>query len=383
MEHQVSPLFDLGLDARLVHANGDGLLDLVDRDQGTSTRAWLGQPGGTLAAPVTLFPSRLQDLADLEADGDIDFLLSDPDSSAPWQFEVQRATPAGFVSELVFSEPVPLSIGQLLDVDLDGDLDLVVEAGASGGETEARILVNAGGTWAQEIALSKPYGSQLLEFAVGDPDRDGLSDLLALTTPSEPGLFNPPQYVYVWRRNSASALTFDPPRVFLVVNNDGLADMDSDGDLDVVSLTPALGLAESGPTAGAIQQYGEPTAGTGGITPLLGATGPLQPGSPDASLRIVAGLGGSPGVLGFGTLPANLLDTPLPNLNLFVGGSLPLVPVDLGGASGAPGQGSFTLPLANPGNFSGVQVFAQAFLFDPATPSLVVSTNGLALTFGS
>jgi hypothetical protein len=72
-----------------------------------------------------------------------------------------------------------------------------------------------------------------------------------------------------------------------------------------------------------------------------------------------------------------------------LGGTLlvvPLVtlPVALGGALGAPGAGTFALPLVLPGSPStvGVNLNFQALFFDAGTPAGVSMSNAVELWIG-
>ncbi len=134
--------------------------------------------------------------------------------------------------------------------------------------------------------------------------------------------------------------------------------------------------------AGSIRQYGAGSLGSGDTSPLLGATGPLVPGSPDATARIVRGVGGAPAWIAIGNSELDLANAPLPGLTLYVDGLTDLLPVVLGGAPGVPGQGSLVLPVPIGPELAGLQIYAEAFLVDAASPSLVTHSNGLELTFG-
>ena len=125
-------------------------------------------------------------------------------------------------------------------------------------------------------------------------------------------------------------------------------------------------------------------SGAGGIEPLLGGTGPFRPNSTTAAVRIRRATGGAMALLRVGAGPANLRSGPLPGLvHLIRPPYLPLVPLPLSGASGAPGAGSADFSLAPYGTLhAGSRFWLQAFVLDPAAPGGVSSTNGMELSFG-
>ncbi|HKB15618.1 MAG TPA: hypothetical protein VKF62_06100, partial [Planctomycetota bacterium] len=124
---------------------------------------------------------------------------------------------------------------------------------------------------------------------------------------------------------------------------------------------------------------GTGTPGTGGITPVLAASGgSAQVGNASFGLTIAAARGGAPALL-----VLNALETAIP----FAGGTifvLPgvVIPLALGGPAGVPGAGFATVPLAVPNDPSlvGATVSGQAGILDPAANSTVALTAGLRVT---
>jgi hypothetical protein len=119
------------------------------------------------------------------------------------------------------------------------------------------------------------------------------------------------------------------------------------------------------------------TAGTLGIVPILGETGPFRAGE-NCELRLTGGLGGASGLLGIGTTAEN---TTILGITLLVTPQL-MIPIQLGGVSGAAGAGGFTLPFVMPPSLVGATLFHQAGLVDPAAPAGYSATNGLRIDVG-
>ncbi len=125
--------------------------------------------------------------------------------------------------------------------------------------------------------------------------------------------------------------------------------------------------------------YGVGAAGSGGITPRL-SSGQAWMGNAAFDFDVSGALGGAPAVLGLSTQPASL----------FLGSTeilISLAPADafyfaarvLGGAGAGAGSGSFPLPLTFPPSLAlaGLQVFAQAVVFDGGAAGGLAATQGL------
>ena len=124
---------------------------------------------------------------------------------------------------------------------------------------------------------------------------------------------------------------------------------------------------------------GTGTPGTGGITPVLVASGgSAQVGNASFGLTVAAARGGAPALL-----ILNAVETAIP----FAGGTIfvlpgAVIPLTLGGPVGVPGAGFATVPLAIPNDPSlvGATVSSQSGILDPAANSSVALTAGLRVT---
>ncbi|MEM7307316.1 MAG: hypothetical protein AAF682_11630 [Planctomycetota bacterium] len=150
-----------------------------------------------------------------------------------------------------------------------------------------------------------------------------------------------------------------------------LVDVTTPGKIDLVLLMR---------TCVAPLAYGAGLAGTGGVVPQLGSTGGLPTaGNAAFGLRVEQGVGGGAGLLVVTNLPAPGL--PFAGGGLWVGGAPLLVQgFALGGAVGAAGAGSATVPLPVPAGSSlvGADLHAQGFVLDGALPGGLALTPGLA-----
>ncbi len=130
------------------------------------------------------------------------------------------------------------------------------------------------------------------------------------------------------------------------------------------------------PCAGSLRLYGDALVGTGGFAPSLSATG-CPVANATVTLHVASGLGATNGALLVGTIETSFS---------ILGGTLlvaPLfsVPIALGGAPGAAGDGRLEIPLSV-GTPSVPSFVFQSMLLDPVGPSGLSMTNGLEVVFG-
>lgn len=133
----------------------------------------------------------------------------------------------------------------------------------------------------------------------------------------------------------------------------------------------------NGPCAGGVQAYGAGTPGSGGVVPTLTASGCPAVGSA-LTVRLDDVVGAAPGYLMLGLSEAAI---PYKGGALYLSPIAAWLPVQAGGAAGAPGAGHLDLPfgtLADPA-LAGLTVVAQAIVADGGTPAGVALTQGLRL----
>ena len=212
--------------------DSDGDIDLV-YGGASGTRPWVGRNNGTGSfAPFQIFgPGVLRattndvDLADLDGDGDLDLHLSNTEANnlffndGAGNFSDQNVRMPSTVRET--------RKAAVADFDGDGDPDIVTAN--IGGH---RILINDGsGNFTDETHLRFMYLSSAICMATGDIDADGDVDLYF----SERRHFS---HLYI--NDGSGYFTDESTRIQHPRHSESHAaefvDMDSDGDLDLVTL---------------------------------------------------------------------------------------------------------------------------------------------------
>ncbi len=133
---------------------------------------------------------------------------------------------------------------------------------------------------------------------------------------------------------------------------------------------------EAGPNA-AWPQYGVGLAGTGGIVPVLRGEGCTSEG---AAITIITEqiVGAAPGFLFIGTAPASV---PFKGGSFLVGSLFLQIPMNVGGAPGAPGAGSlsFATTLSGTIGLSGLSLYMQTGWVDAGAVQGASLSNGLRM----
>ncbi|SET44320.1 FG-GAP-like repeat-containing protein [Hymenobacter actinosclerus] len=208
--------------------DGDGDLDLLTGESGGSVavKLRLNNGQGTFGAPKSLTSSQgvltaLQ-LADVDADGDLDLLMASYGKVTVLRNNGQ----GGFTAYSTFS--IRSATQQLLmaDLDADGDLDLVVRTTSS-----AEGWLNDGsGTFSEAPYLSLAFS--VAAVTLGDVDGDGDLDLVVAGAIN--GLYSQP--VVEAKLNDGTGQFTAGPRLLLnkTPTQVALADVDANGHLDLL-----------------------------------------------------------------------------------------------------------------------------------------------------
>lgn len=178
---------DASQDAELVDMDGDGQLDLLFANEQGDNRLLFrrGDRFEEAAFPAeALEETREIDAGDLDGDGDVDVVLANVGwGLGPSQDRLLLAEGDGFVEAPLPQDPYETLDIDLVDVDLDGDLDIV----RANSQVIANRLVQApyevwlndgaaGFTPAPESMVPFSEGKGL-DVEVGDLDGDGLPDV--------------------------------------------------------------------------------------------------------------------------------------------------------------------------------------------------------------
>ncbi len=352
--------------------DGDG-----DRDVIAAGGYWPNLGNGTFGAFVPLFAGTPRAVADVEPDGDLDVLTLNWVGGIQFDLGLLRQGPGFTFSQTsLLVDELAVPSGALIDLDGDGDFDVAEGARSDG---TIHLLRNDGAGFTHLTATGAAAAADV--FGLGDVDGDGVTDLLTASY-ADLGASNGAPVVQVLRRTAPGALTFEPSRAFLAGSARGFADADQDGDVDLMGGVIVKNRLFDGAADGTARQYGKGTAGTGGGVPVLGARGPLRPGTTTAQIRVRRARGGSSAIffvslaqaalpIGYGT--TLLVSAPIPIIATF----------PLTGASGVAGAGeldfdvSAFVPAA-----AGFSFFHQVFVVDPAHPLGAAASNGLELHYG-
>ena len=214
--------------------DGDGDMDILSASSTDDTIAWYENNGAAdptwTAANIATSADGAQSVfaADMDGDGDMDIVsASSTDDTIAWYENNGAADPTWAASDIATSADGALSVFAA-DMDGDGDMDIV---SASHTDDTIAWYENNGAadpTWAAaDIATSADAASSV--FAA-DMDGDGDMDILSASSNDD---------TIAWYENNGAA---DPSwaAADIATSADGAqsvfaADMDGDGDMDIVS----------------------------------------------------------------------------------------------------------------------------------------------------
>lgn len=346
--------------AQVLDANGNALCTVFGTISGS-------------CSTVSSFGTTVDGAGDVDSDGNDDFIVGEFGSSRIYGGPSCQALP------LVI--PLGPYVSGAGDVDSDGRDDVIVGDGLGSasvfrGHDASVIHAFAFGT------QGDGFGSAVSGH--GDLNRDGHAELVV----------GAPQ----WSIGSGFARTYSGKDGSILCTATGAQagdefghavsagyDVDGDGFEDLIVGAPqsnlgGAGYAQvvSGIDTQSLSGYGAGLAGSGGAVPSLVGIGCAQIGA-TPSLYVSNALGGA---VAFHVLGIAMASIPALGGTLLVGSPWMLLPVVLGGASGASQVGSHSLPLGIPNNptLSGASVFVQTLVVDPGAPAGVSMTNGLQVT---
>ena len=211
--------------------DGDGDPDVVSANATANPGGslWLNDGTGALAPPTLLaVPPRMNDVAaaDLDLDGDLDFVFAAQGGSSPAQGTVQVLLGLGngsFLPAVGYAAPNAMQAVAIADMDLDGVPDIVSSSQLAGLHV---LLGNGDGTFAPPI--SGPIDFLMADLVVADFDGDGAPDVAYTRLASVPMLA-----VKLGNGDGTlgPAATYGPSSLG---GNLAVGDIDHDGVLDLV-----------------------------------------------------------------------------------------------------------------------------------------------------
>jgi hypothetical protein len=333
-----------------------------------------------MSAPL---PGHLVEVADLDGDGIADLVTAQAEGVG-----LQRGLGGGAFGpqEIVGTPGFQATVASVAvyDLDADGDLDVAFARHLPNNQPRhPEILWNDGaGTFASETlpttALST-IGTPMI--AAADLDGDGLGDLVT-------GPVFAVGSVHVIRRRPDNAGWLAPVEqayfessgfgAHVVVEPVAAADVDGDGDRDLVANRVVRNARWCGPQAGRRQQDQDGVAGTGGFAPVLGASGPFRLGA-GPKLRLSGAAPNAPAVV----FARWLAEAPPPGATLARATVQPLpLLLSTGGAAGVPGSGHAVAPIDVLPAMVGRTCVYRAEVLDAGAQGGWSATNELRLTFG-
>jgi len=348
--------------ALLNDIDGDGDLDLLD-EGGVHTND--GSEFFTLSVPWNYWPIAVEDM-DGDGDGDVLAVSTAHVTSA---VVIEQTGPGAFTPNVLFATAGSFAYrtdAAWVDVDDDGDLDVVAREQVGLGRTA--IYTNQAGAFTFATTLAEAGRT-----IGGDFDGDGLTDL-AIGGDS----------VVTIRRRQGPGLVYAPPVELPARNISEAADIDQDGDLDLIGNhfgSIVKNRRFHGEDAGRRRQYGEGSLGQGNRRPTLSFTGLLRETEmPSLRVRNIPG-----GALVLVVLGSGEDNTPSP----FLAGVQSYVnPIDVwvafqaGGPLGVAGLGTLDLPLTLPVGLAGARLYWEALVVDATGPIGLTHTNGCEMVVG-
>ncbi|MCA9322693.1 MAG: VCBS repeat-containing protein [Planctomycetes bacterium] len=262
--------------------DGDGDIDLVAGhvNHKLASRLFLNDgTGHFVAGPhiTSSFPvasSRVQFVADINNNGLPDLVLYD-DSVRLRLGSLGFSLPIGPSTALPFARTLAVH-----DIDADGDLDILVSRGSDGRMEVIENILGVGNS--RHLLPDSGYFNG--DFGtLADVNGDGLRDIIvqgdgiyADTLRVVPGL--------------GQGLTACGNPEYFVARPRAFADLDGDGDIEFVGPQVVLNRVHTPATKGQKRQYGSGKSGSGGFLPQIGATGPFSAGG-QASVTVSGGVG--------------------------------------------------------------------------------------------
>lgn len=237
---------DIGADAYATMAialgdlDGDGDIDVAAGNQnnsGNHSRIYLNNGtadpfsgvAGTNLASSSNYPAGALAAGDVDGDGDLDLALGFSDGSARYIYLYQNNGAAAFTPALLGTDQVKTNDIVFADVDGDGDLDAVV---ATLGATN-KLFVNDGSATPFTTAAVSIGADVENTYAIGvaDVDNDGDLDVVAGNAGTSSKLYLNNGTATPFNGVSGTAISADVRNTFGIA----LVDVDHDGDVDVVT----------------------------------------------------------------------------------------------------------------------------------------------------
>ena len=178
------------------------------------------------------------DFGDIDGDNDLDLIMTGKDASGNVFSKLYTNNGTGsftLVTGTIFTG-VYMSSTEFIDVDNDGDLDLLM-CGADSSDVSTANLYENNGSGIFNLVIGTPFdNAQFGDIAFGDTDNDGDQDILIV------GQNDSSQYIAKFYINTGTSFSIHPntpfPGTFL--HSSSFADFNNDGKLDLLYIGNAL-----------------------------------------------------------------------------------------------------------------------------------------------
>jgi VCBS repeat protein len=244
-------LDDISIAAEFADVDGDGDLDIGVANErpgtaGSQNFLWINDGTGRFVDETALrIPTRLDQssglaFGDIDADGDVDFIVV----NNPQNFVMINNGAGVFTDETATRYPTVSAAGRhgvLADVDLDGDLDFYLATGRAQAD---RLFLNDLGVFTDVTATHMPgVIDSTVDAELVDLDRDGDLDVYAAnvgTTVGDPTFHNfTGEQDRIYENDGTGRFTDITsghlPSVVDATFGASAGDADGDGDLDIVA----------------------------------------------------------------------------------------------------------------------------------------------------
>ncbi len=375
--------------------DGDGDLDLVKRNLSLINigvrSAWWSNDGASFTRREVFEGYLVLEVADFDGDS-IPDLLAGSGTTSNFTLWIAHGLGGGSFGtwQSAASANIKRSYHAVASADLDGDGDrdiVVVHYFPAVTLPRLEVLWNQGASVFTPELITEFLGqSTKNSVRVFDVDEDGVLDIVAGPAASSAlavaihrglpgGGFEAPVQ---------QMLLYAPyPMITPTYPQFGAADIDGDGDIDLVTNRLLQNNHHHDGLRGLHVQTGTGTPGEGGVRPLLGAEGPFRVGE-EVSLVLRGAPPGATGVLttGFtdGIPAANLGPGVAQSTAILIHSRISIV------ATGNPGDevgsGTWELPYTVPPYVVGRTKYYSVTLNDPTALSGTTRSNGVYVTYG-
>ncbi len=211
--------------------NSDGDLDLITsgQDNGSLFRLnrYMNKGDGSFSISTNIGPGVYYSsiaLGDIDSDSDLDLIVTGWDGATRRLDRYMNNGDGSFTGPISFGIGVNGSSISLGDIDADGDLDLIVTGGSGAGSRLDRYMNNGDGSFTGPISFG--IGVNSSSISLGDIDMDGDLDLIVAGSGRLDRYINNSDGNFIGPTNFGSGVG-DYCSITL-------GDIDSDGDLDLI-----------------------------------------------------------------------------------------------------------------------------------------------------